>query len=263
MIEPNNFKELAKLLSVISLQASERILEIYHTKFDYKKKIDKSPLTLADLESNRIICSLLQKEFPKIPIISEENVKKEIYNHKSFFLIDPLDGTKEFINKNGEFTVNICYLYNMRPTVSVISIPASKIQYYTDGTASYKFEKGIAKKISSNVKYEKTRILVSRSHLDENTKKLIKNIKNSKIMKVGSSLKFCLIAEGKADLYIRYGKTMEWDTASGYAILENAGGETLDFRLKKMIYGKKDFLNTPFISYKENFNLKILKSILK
>ena len=82
-------------------------------------------------------------------------------------------------------------------------------------------------------------------------------------MKVGSSLKFCLISEGKADLYIRYGKTMEWDTASGYAILENAGGKTLDFRLKKINYGKKDFLNTPFISYKENFNLNILKSILK
>ncbi len=263
MINKNNYKELVEILREISNKASKKILQIYNTDFDFTNKKDKSPLTQADLESNRIICSFLKREFPKIPFISEENVKKEIHNSKHFFLVDPLDGTREFLKRNGEFTVNICYLQNMRPTVSVITVPTSKSQYFTDGTSSFKFENGFTSKISSNVESKETRILVSRSHLDEKTKKLIKNIKNSKIMRVGSSLKFCLISEGKADLYIRYGKTMEWDIASGYAILENAGGKTLDFSLNKIIYGKKSFLNIPFISYKENFNLDIIQSILK
>ena len=262
IIDKKNFKKVTRALREISLEASSKVLEIYQTEFDFITKQDNSPLTKADLESNRIICSFLKKEFPKICIISEENIKNNIKKNTDFFLIDPLDGTKEFLNRNGEFTINICFLKNYIPQISVITIPVTKTQYFTDNEFSFKFEKNKINKISSEHESRQTRILTSRSHLDSKTLNFINHYPNSEVLKVGSSLKFCLISEGKADLYIRYGRTMEWDIAAGYAILNKAHGKTLDFNFKSIKYGKKDFLNNSFISFKKNFDQDSLKPYL-
>ena len=136
-----DFKEITSILRVISNHASKKILEIYNSSFDIKKKFDNSPITEADLESNKIICDALKKKFPKIPIISEEN-KINFNNEKIFFLVDPLDGTKEFINRNGEFTVNIALIINSISHLGVIEIPVKNIQYFSDGENSFKVSRG-------------------------------------------------------------------------------------------------------------------------
>ena len=132
MINEINYKDIVSILRDISDQASKKILEIYNSNFKINIKDDNSPLTDADTESNRIICSRLGKEFPKIPIISEENKKKEL-NVATYFLVDPLDGTKEFISRNGEFTVNIALVLRNQPILGVIQIPTQKTQYFSDG----------------------------------------------------------------------------------------------------------------------------------
>ena len=197
-------------------------------------------MTVADTESNKIICNKLTKEFKKIPIISEENKVRNL-SSETFFLVDPLDGTKEFIARNGEFTVNIGLVINNKPKLGVIQIPVKSTQYFSDGVYSYKYKKTL-KKISSLRNNKKFRVTISRSHLDPQTKEFIQNNKDISIFKAGSSLKFCLIAEGKADFYIRNGKTMVWDIAAGIAILKTAGGNIRKLNLKELIINKKTFM---------------------
>ena len=239
----------------------KKILEIYNHSFDVKKKLDDSPLTKADLESNDIICKSLEKEFPNIPVISEENRIRD-YKEAVFFLVDPLDGTKEFVNKNGEFTVNIGLVIDNISRLGVIEIPVTGVQYFSNGESSFKFEKKNLKKISSLNKRNKLRIVVSRSHLDSFTINLLKKIKNEhSTLKVGSSIKFCLVAEGEADLYLRKGNTMEWDTAAGSAIIKTSNSKVYDFSLKELKYGKKDFSNSSLIVCNENINEDLLEFI--
>ena len=260
-INSNDFKDITGFLRDISKKASNKILDIYNHSFDVKKKLDDSPITKADLESNDIICKSLEKEFPNIPVISEEN---RIRNCKEsvFFLVDPLDGTKEFINKNGEFTVNIGLVIDNISRLGVIEIPVTGVQYFSDGESSFKFEKKNLKKISSLNKRKKIKIVVSRSHLDSFTINLLNKIKNEhSTLKVGSSIKFCLVAEGEADLYLRKGNTMEWDTAAGSAIIKTSHSKIYDFNLKELKYGKKDLRNSSFIVCNENINEDFLKLI--
>ena len=146
-INSNDFEDITGFLRDISKKASKKILEIYNHSFDVKKKLDDTPITKADLESNDIICKSLEKEFPNIPVISEENKIRD-YKEAVFFLVDPLDGTKEFINKNGEFTVNIGLVINNISRLGVIEIPVTGVQYFSDGESSFKFEKKNLKKIS-------------------------------------------------------------------------------------------------------------------
>ena len=260
-INSNDFKDITGFLRDISKKASKKILEIYNHSFDVKKKLDNSPLTTADLESNDIICKSLEKEFPNIPVISEENRIRD-YKEAVFFLVDPLDGTKEFINKNGEFTVNIGLVIDKISRLGVIEIPVTGVQYFSDGESSFKFEKTNLKKISSLNKRNKIKIVVSRSHLDSFTINLLNKIKNEhSTLKVGSSIKFCLVAEGEADLYLRKGNTMEWDTAAGSAIIKTSHSKVYDFNLKELKYGKKDFRNSSFIVCNENINEDFLKLI--
>ena len=260
-INSNDFKDITGFLRNVSKKASKKILEIYNHSFDVKKKLDDSPLTKADLESNDIICKSLEKEFPNIPVISEENRIRD-YKEAVFFLVDPLDGTKEFINKNGEFTVNIGLVIDKISRLGVIEIPVTGVQYFSDGESSFKFEKKNLKKISSLNKRNKLRIVVSRSHLDSFTINLLKKIKNEhSTLKVGSSIKFCLVAEGEADLYLRKGNTMEWDTAAGSAIIKTSHSKIYDFSLKELQYGKKDFRNSSFIVCNENINQDFLEYI--
>ena len=260
-INSNDFKDNTEFLRNVSIKASKKILEIYNHSFDVKKKLDDSPLTTADLESNDIICKSLEKEFPNIPVISEENRIRD-YKEAVFFLVDPLDGTKEFINKNGEFTVNIGLVIDNISRLGVIEIPVTGVQYFSDGESSFKFEKKNLKKICSLNKRNKIKIVVSRSHLDSFTINLLKKIKNEhSTLKVGSSIKFCLVAEGEADLYLRKGNTMEWDTAAGSAIIKTSHSKIYDFNLKELKYGKKDFRNSSFIVCNENINQDFLEFI--
>ena len=260
-INSNDFKDITGFLRDISKKASNKILDIYNHSFDVKKKLDDSPLTKADLESNDIICKSLEKEFPNIPVISEENKIRD-YKEAVFFLVDPLDGTKEFINKNGEFTVNIGLVIDNISRLGVIEIPVTGVQYFSDGESSFKFEKKNLKQISSLNKRNKIKIVVSRSHLDSFTINLLKKIRNKhSTLKVGSSIKFCLVAEGEADLYLRKGNTMEWDTAAGSAIIKTSHSKVCDFSLKELKYGKKDFRNSSFIVYNENINEDFLEFI--
>jgi 3'(2'), 5'-bisphosphate nucleotidase len=260
-INSNDFKDITGFLRNVSKKASKKILEIYNHSFDVKKKLDDSPLTKADLESNDIICKSLEKEFPDIPVISEENRTRD-YKEAVFFLVDPLDGTKEFINKNGEFTVNIGLVIDNISRLGVIEIPVTGVQYFSDGESSFKFEKKNLKKISSLNKRKKLKIVVSRSHLDSFTINLLKKITNEhSTLKVGSSIKFCLVAEGEADLYLRKGSTMEWDTAAGSAIIKTSNSKVCDFSLKELKYGKKDFRNSSFIVCNENINQDFLEFI--
>ena len=260
-INSNDFKEITGFLRNVSKKASKKILEIYNHSFDVKKKLDDSPLTTADLESNDIICKSLENEFPNNPVISEENRIRD-YKEAVFFLVDPLDGTKEFINKNGEFTVNIGLVIDNISRLGVIEIPVTGVQYFSNGESSFKFEKKNLKKISSLNKRNKIKIVVSRSHLDSFTVNLLKKITNEhSTLKVGSSIKFCLVAEGEADLYLRKGNTMEWDTAAGSAIIKTSNSKVYDFSLKELKYGKKDFRNSSFIVCNENINEDFLEFI--
>ena len=260
-INSNDFKDITGFLRNISKKASNKILDIYNHSFDVKKKLDDSPITKADLESNDIICKSLEKEFPNIPVISEENRIRD-YKEAVFFLVDPLDGTKEFINKNGEFTVNIGLVIDNISRLGVIEIPVTGVQYFSDGESSFKFEKKNLKKISSLNKRNKIKIVVSRSHLDSFTVNLLKKFTNEhSTLKVGSSIKFCLVAEGEADLYLRKGNTMEWDTAAGSAIIKTSHSKIYDFSLKELQYGKKDFRNSSFIVCNENINENFLEFI--
>ena len=261
MLNKNDYSDITQKLREISEEASKKILEIYNSDFKINYKSDSSPLTLADTESNKIICNKLRKEFKKIPIISEENKVRNL-SSETFFLVDPLDGTKEFIARNGEFTVNIGLVINNKPKLGVIQIPVKSTQYFSDGVYSYKFKKTL-KKISSLRNNKKFRVTISRSHLDLQTKEFIQNNKDISIFKAGSSLKFCLIAEGKADFYIRNGKTMGWDIAAGIAILKTAGGNIRKLNLKELIINKKTFINDPFICFRNNFDSDKLNSILK
>lgn len=144
MINKNDYSDITQNLREISEEASQKILEIYNSDFKINYKNDSSPLTLADTESNKIICEKLKKEFKKIPIISEENKVRNL-SSETFFLVDPLDGTKEFIARNGEFTINIGLVINNQPKLGVIQIPVKSTQYFTDGVYSYKYKKTLKK----------------------------------------------------------------------------------------------------------------------
>ena len=257
----NSNEELLKI-SNISIEAGEIILDFYNKNLDITFKNNETPLTQADLASNKFITDSIKKMSPNIPILSEEefvawNIRKE---WKKYWLIDPLDGTKEFIKKNGEFTVNIALIENSRPILGVIYAPVSNELYFSKKNfGSYKIltNKKLdtfdnANKIS--VKIEKTnqvKIIGSRSHSNPVLNKWVnRNFKEFEILQKGSSLKFCLIAEGFADIYPRFGPTSEWDIAAGHIILEEAGGRLKSIDNKEILYNEKEnILNPNFFAY--------------
>jgi len=233
--------------------AGEKILDIYNQDFEVKFKKDKSPLTLADQKANEIIESYLINS--KIPILSEEGNQQEYEQRKNWdmlWIVDPLDGTKEFVKKNGEFTVNISLVEKGIPIIGVIFAPVKDILYY----GSYKgvFREINEKTIQLPIK-NKSQILyvvASRSHNTKETDEYFEKLKKEKgaieILSIGSSLKFCLVAEGSADIYPRFSPTMEWDTAAGHAIANYAGKKVIDLVSKKEItYNRKNLKNNWFI----------------
>jgi len=249
--------QLIDELIAISKEAGEAILKVYNSDFDYQIKEDLSPLTKADTLSNDIICERLKTLTPDIPILSEENSDIPFNIRSSweqYWLVDPLDGTKEFIKKNGEFTTNIAFIYQNRPIFGMIYVPASnevfwgskEIGAYHLSGDSYSNKKKI--RVSKKKAGGELRIVSSRSHPSVDLKTLLDKIGIFKLVSVGSSLKFCLIAQGLADCYPRLGPTSEWDTAAGEIIAESAGANIVNLENKIIKYNQKeDYLNPHFL----------------
>ena len=255
MIEKNNL--LLKVCN-IAIKAGEEILKYYTKDIHVTHKDDSSPLTKADLASNKIIMNALQQLDSTIPILSEESLVewKERKNWTKYWLVDPLDGTKEFIKQNGEFTVNIALIENNKPILGVIFTPVKFDLYFAQKNyGSYKINSSSqltnlqeAVKIFVANQSSIKRIIGSRSHSNQTFDSWVnQNFPNSEIVQAGSSLKFCLIAEGAADIYPRFGPTSEWDIAAGHIIVNEAGGRVNTFENIEINYNKKeDLLNPQF-----------------
>ncbi len=267
-------KEMMFVAVNAALKASDAIMKIYEeglNSVSYKE--DKSPLTKADMESNRIIGEMLANT--GIPLLSEEgrNIPlSERKNWKEYWLVDPLDGTKEFISRNGEFTVNIALIKDNKPFGGVIHVPVWKRLYFSlEGFGAYMYSGEDAAKYSnltemaadsvkldSQPKKENFTIVASRSHMNDDTQNFIEMMEQhfgkADLISRGSSLKFCKLAEGKADIYPRFGRTMEWDTAAGHAIAVEAGCEITQTDMKSpLLYNKKDLANPNFIVWRKGF----------
>jgi len=239
----------------ISKKAGQSILEIYYSNPNYHIKDDKTPVTEADIESHRIISQELNKITPKIPILSEEQseIAFDIRSSwKRYWLVDPLDGTKEFIKRNDEFTVNIALIENHIPIIGLIHNPVLNSTYWGSELGAF-FSKGNndPTKISVNrIKKINPRIICSRSHKSDELEVFLQSIGKHQIINAGSSLKFCSIASGDSDIYPRFNPTSEWDTAAGQCIVESAGGFVKTIDGERMQYNKKrSLINPGFICY--------------
>lgn len=243
----------------IARKAGEEIFKVYQQEFHVEYKQDNSPLTLADSLAHQVIVSGLEKLFPETPILSEESsqipydIRK---NWDCFWLVDPLDGTKEFIKRNGEFTVNIALIAQGRSVAGIVYVPVTDTMYYAvEGTGSYKTETGqYPQKIRARTLPDSGAITIvgSRSHSSEAVEAFVNKQKahyeEVHFLSAGSSLKFCLVAEGRADIYPRLAPTMEWDTAAAHVIARESGKSVLSFENgQELTYNKENLLNPWFI----------------
>lgn len=247
-------KEMIKNISCIAREAGEAIMSVRSKGFDVENKDDKSPVTAADIASNEVISKQLATLYPEIPILSEEGAKipfQERNQWKEFFLVDPLDGTKEFIKDNGEFCVCIALMRNNRPVLGVVYAPTQDTLYTGSiETGAYMSKKGsapIAISTSAPASDEGVIVVGSRSHPSPDLEDYLKTLNLKEMKPAGSAIKFCLVAEGKAHLYPRFNPTMEWDTAAGQAIVEAAGGSMLGLDGKEFPYNKENLRNAGFI----------------
>ena len=249
MIKEIDINEVAK----IAEKAGKSIMEIYQRDFQIEYKDDKSPLTEADTKSNEIICEALVKLYPEIPMLSEENKEVPFEDRKDweyYWCIDPIDGTKEFIKKNDEFTVNIALIHNDTPVLGVVYAPAIDKMYIAkkDEGAFLNGER-LPLKVNEN-KAQKLFVVASKSHLSDETQEFIDNLNAKEIEQVskGSSLKLCMVATGEADIYPRLAPTMEWDTAAADAIVRESGKMTYQFESNEpVVYNKENLLNPWFV----------------
>lgn len=239
----------------IAKRAGDKILDIYNDTELSKivdHKADNSPLTLADQASNKIIMEGLKSLDSNYPILSEEETHASYEERKSwssFWLVDPLDGTKEFINRNGEFTVNIAFIENGKPTFGVIYVPVTNVIYWGNKNGAF-IKRGDTPSQSLTVNNStKNRIAVrSKSHASQEEEIVLAKYDVTNSISVGSSLKFCMVAEGRADVYYRHGPTMEWDIGAGQAILEAAGGKVfIETSEKPFRFNKENLLNGSFL----------------
>lgn len=246
------------IVNNIAIKAGLKILEVYNSdNFDVEIKGDNSPLTKADKLANEVIIKGLKENFPDIPIITEEEktLPYEIRKQwKKCFLVDPLDGTKEFIKCNGEFTVNIALIEDHKVTEGVIYVPVLEQLYYTENGKAFLSEKGgQAEEINVNtfkLSDSKLRMVCSRSHMSDEVKEYLQGFDSPETVSMGSSLKFMLLANNKADIYPRLAPTMEWDTGAAQAILEAAGGSVIDQGTgESMKYNRENLLNNYFIAF--------------
>ena len=246
----------AKLEAVLrdaALEAGKVIMEIYDSPdFGVETKADDSPVTKADLAADEVIRAALTEAFPEIPAVTEEAAESHAAEPGPiFFLVDPLDGTKEFVKRRGEFTVNIALIENGVPTRGVVFAPARGRLFITDAEGAAWEETGGERtplKVSAPDNAA-LRIVASKSHRDAALEEYIGRYQVADSVAAGSSLKFCLVAAGEADFYPRLGPTMEWDTAAGHAVLAAAGGRVTTIDGEDFLYGKPDFANPPFVAW--------------
>jgi len=267
--DPSNPNHIYFLCS-LALKAGKNSMLHFHNDIDVETKSNNSPVTIADREGEEIIIRGIKSQFSRIQIIGEESSENGLPDRieDEFFLLDPLDGTKEFINKRTDFTVNIGFIYKSTPVSGIVYAPALKRLFFTLGNKAYEtyiapedktiddtdalnFILSKAKQIHVRPKPDNGLVVVaSRSHLSSDTKAFLKNLDVKEIVSAGSSLKFCILATGEADIYPRHGRTMEWDTAAAHAILSAAGGVVHDIDGALLSYGKieRGFDNPHFIA---------------
>ena len=253
-IQHEDLPNLVNDVLEISRQAGKKILEIYETNFSVTNKDDNSPLTAADVAAHKIICAGLKTLSPNMPILSEESAQIDFDTRKNwnqYWLVDPLDGTREFIKRNGEFSVNIALIEGHRSIMGVIHIPVSE-ESYTGilENGSYKHHRnGEITRINVKKTHDNNiTVAGSRSHANPKLKTFINRLEEAEVLSIGSSLKFCIVAEGRADIYPRFGPTSEWDTAAAQCIVEEAGGIVVDTNFNPLRYNTKvSLLNPSFI----------------
>jgi 3'(2'), 5'-bisphosphate nucleotidase len=233
-------------------QAGEAILDVYDTNFEVEQKSDESPLTKADLASNHILTNGLTALTPSIPIISEEAGLPEFSVRRkweTYWLIDPLDGTREFVNRNGEFTVNVALVRDGKPILGVVYVPVTGSTYV--GCENHGAERRTADGDTEAIHVAassaaRVRVVGSRSHRGDSLNAYLERLGDVELLPVGSSLKFCYVAEGSADVYPRLGPTSEWDTAAAQAVVEQAGGAVLELDGRPLSYNRKENILNPY-----------------
>lgn len=260
-------EKLFTVMRRLALEAGDRIMEIYNSDdFDVKVKSDDSPVTEADEAADALISKGLREAFPDVALVTEEQAASHGQSVETFLIVDPLDGTKEFIHRRGDFTVNIAYVENGVPLRGVVYAPAKERMFFTraDGVSveeSGPFDRetpGSMREIKvSDADNTGLMVVASKSHRDQATDDYIGQYDVKDMTSAGSSLKFCLVATGEADLYPRLGRTMEWDTAAGQAVLQGAGGQVVRFDDHQPLrYGKDGFANPFFIAHAPGVILK-------
>ncbi|SFT95880.1 3'(2'),5'-bisphosphate nucleotidase CysQ [Sedimentitalea nanhaiensis] len=258
---------LIPVIRRLAIEAGEKIMEIYQSEdFDVKVKSDDSPVTAADEAADAIISAGLRAAFPDVMLVTEEQADSHSTRSDTFLIVDPLDGTKEFIHRRGEFTVNIALVEKGVPTRGVVYAPAKQRMFYTlaDGqsveeTGDLNLDQaGPTRAIHvSDADNGALMVVASKSHRDQATDDYISKYNVKDMKSAGSSLKFCLVATGEADLYPRVGRTMEWDTAAGHAVLAGAGGQVVRFDdHSPLVYGKAGYANPFFIAHAPGVDLK-------
>ncbi len=265
-----NFKEIETVFRKLALEAGDKIMEIYNADdFEVKAKSDDSPVTVADEAADALISAGIRDAFPGVVLVTEEQADSHAQTADTFIIVDPLDGTKEFIKRRGEFTVNIAYVENGTPVRGVVYAPAKNRLFYTDASGQTVEEAAGADgfdkdtvgetRAISVTKPDNTGLMVvaSKSHRDAATDDYIAKYSVKDMTSAGSSLKFCLVAAGEADIYPRLGRTMEWDTAAADAVLRGAGGNMVRFDdHTPFTYGKPGYENPFFIAYAPGVDLK-------
>lgn len=250
---------LVSAMRRLSIEAGAAIMEIYERDdMDVRKKADASPVTEADEAADRLIAKGLRAAFPDIPLVTEEQSETHDLSASTFLIVDPLDGTKEFVQRRGDFTVNIALVEGGKPVLGVVYAPAKGRMFLTDPAGGAVEESGDlnpavpgpTRPISvSRPDNSALRVVASKSHRDQATDDYIARYDVSDVVSAGSSLKFCLVAAGEADFYPRLGPTMEWDTAAGHAVLAAAGGTVVEMETHKpLVYGKACFRNPFFLA---------------
>ena len=253
--------KIVEVIRSLALQAGEKIMEVYaRDDFGVRSKADDSPVTEADEAADALISAGLRAAFPDIALVTEEQSESHSVRADRFFIVDPLDGTKEFVHRRGDFTVNIALVENGVPVLGVVYAPAKKRLFYTDASG-----KSVEESLDGSLKplhvttpdNEALIVVASKSHRDAALEAYIGRYKVADSAAAGSSLKFCLLAAGEADLYPRLGRTMEWDTAAGHAVLLGAGGRVVRFDdHTPLTYGKPIYENPFFIAYAPGVQLK-------
>jgi len=245
----------------VAEQAAPLIMDVYKKDdFDIQIKSDRTPVTKADLLAHHLIKKRLQQHYPEIPILSEESASVDWQQRKhwqTYWLIDPLDGTKEFVDKNGEFTINIALIFEGRPIIGVVLAPALGLTYLAaNGIGAYKKQNHQmripiqTRKAPKATQEKRLTLIIGRRSSSPSLNALYEKLPTFDLIRLGSSLKTCKIAEGKADLYPRFGNTSEWDTAAAQCILECAGGAVTDLKLLPLCYNTKEsLLNPSFIAW--------------